>query len=318
MRFSLSTHFRSSAFDCFFRGYSTIFIPPNERESLDGFRTCLSYNDTIKYKHEHSAFGPFREFVLILREGKSELPAAGANFVCYPMISDGILSIHSNYAYVLPAFRRRGYLRSMYMQMARIALSYASEFNYRGTKPRVVIFGEQTDPFRMTLKQFNFDAAIANIDSFSRFLVWSRLGARILDFPYIQPPLSYELSSDHTLFLRVIFIDDGLAPNTSGRRRQLSPQLVKEHLRRFFAVSVLKRGSTLDGHPEILLQFSKLDSVIRQREKLSLYDMPSSKIVSDWKLLLEKSTSSGHINSDIVIGTIFNAPSILELIRVKR
>jgi hypothetical protein len=137
--------------------------------------------------------------------------------------------------------RRRGYFRRLVSDLPRLALDLLLETNAAdlpcewsaksGNGPRqIVIFFEQNDPYRMSREDYELDTKHSGIDQRTRIGVWAQLGARIVDFPYVQPPLTSEQASDHSLVCGVI----GLQEDT------LSACLLHDHLERFFAISVLK------------------------------------------------------------------------------
>src|SRR5690606_33167072 len=92
------------------------------------------------------------------------------------------------------------------------------------------LFVELNDPLLMDARAYALDSEVAGIDQFDRVAVWARLGARILDFDYVQPPLSPGQSADTGLMLGVV---DPPAP-------RLDACILGGHLERFFAISVLK------------------------------------------------------------------------------
>src|SRR5690606_11375482 len=91
---------------------------------------------------------------------------------------------------------------------------------------------ELNDPLLMDAEAYALDSEVAGIDQFDRVAVWARLGARLLDFDYVQPPLSASQFADTSLMLGVV---DPPHP-------ALDACVLGTHLERFFAVSVLKGG----------------------------------------------------------------------------
>jgi hypothetical protein len=67
--------------------------------------------------------------------------------------------------------------------------------------------------------------------------IWSRLGAQVVDFPYVQPPLSAEQQPDHGLIYAAV--------DYPGR--VISAGLLHDHLESFFAISVGKGELGLPG-----------------------------------------------------------------------
>src|SRR3546814_16621290 len=79
------------------------------------------------------------------------------------------------------------------------------------------------------------DTVHSGMDQYDRLAIWGRRGARVVDFHYVQPPLSAENAPTNELILSVI-----------GRSEENLPAaLLRSHMQGFFELSVAK-GSTLD------------------------------------------------------------------------
>src|SRR3546814_13890093 len=77
------------------------------------------------------------------------------------------------------------------------------------------------------------------MDQYDRLAIWGRRGARVVDFPYVQPPLSAENAPNNELILSVI-----------GRSEENLPAaLLRSHLNGFFGISLAK-GGPLDVRSE--------------------------------------------------------------------
>jgi GNAT superfamily N-acetyltransferase len=293
----------------FYQHYATAFVLPDERESLPGFRRCLALNhaagDTL-----HARYGPSREFIAVMRDRRGQV-VAGLNFICFPMpeFAD-TLSVHSIYVFVVPAWRGRGLLRRIYQRMDRLGRAYGVE---HGLTPgaALVFIGEQNDPFRMTLDAFRTDTEATGLNQFDRMARWGRLGARVLDFNYVQPALSDESAPDRTLFLRALFRDEERA----GERppvRELDPGVLREHLSRFFAITVLKGEREPDRQPEILTQMAVLDEAAATGRSILARAMPRPEILDLWKgQSADLLRGSGH-PGDTVIGPLLGIASTPE------
>ena len=109
------------------------------------------------------------------------------------------------------------------------------------------VFIEQNDPFRMSAEAYAHDTRATGIDQLDRLRIWSKLGARIVDFAYVQPALSARQVPDDSLVYALL----------GGRDGPLPAALVAAHLRRFFGISVLK-GAPLDGDATASAQLSAL------------------------------------------------------------
>jgi len=219
--------------DEFFKSYDRAFILPSEKEEWNGFVECLKLNDGDEYSGLATMWGPYREWVLLARSRDADHPVlGGANLICYPLRTAGnsiLLSTHLNYLFIDPEQRGRGYFRRM--------IGACQELVRRSFVPapaagvlQVVMFLEQNDPLKMLPDEYERDSAHSGVDQVDRVRIWRRVGARIVDFPYVQPALSGEQLPDRGLMLSVIGIN-GLT---------LDGCLLNQHLERFFAISVLK------------------------------------------------------------------------------
>jgi hypothetical protein len=99
-----------------------------------------------------------------------------------------------------------------------------------------LIFIEQNDPLLLTPQAYARDNRFSGIDQFDRLRIWHSLGALVLDFPYVQPPLSAQQEADDRLIYSVL----------GAAGPALDACLLERHLRGFFGISVLK-GGALDG-----------------------------------------------------------------------
>jgi len=221
----------------FFAGYDAAFVLPNEKEDLPGFVACLALNSGAEYQRLSALYGPFREVVAIVRDPATGELAAGANFIVFPLRTGGIelLSMNLNYVFVAAGHRRKGHFARLIASLPEIASGYFTEPSGDQAEgwPRLHIFIEQNDPLRMDPADYALDTAHSGIDQLQRIRLWAALGAHIIDFDYVQPGLSADQAPDHSLVYGVL--GAGAAP--------LDACLLREHLIRFFGISVLK-GST--------------------------------------------------------------------------
>ncbi len=223
----------------FFAGYDRSFVLPSEKEELRGFRDCLLLNLSPQRERIEATYGAFREYVLVAKPCGDDPGAqiGGANFICYPLQMNGnkpVLAVNLNYLYVLPEHRGKGWLRRLYAACQNLARQSFRPCN--GGPPTetlpVMTFIEQNDPLKMSAADYARDTEYTGMDQMQRIGLWARMGARILDFDYVQPALSPEQHPDRNLVLAVLGADGAM----------LEPQLLHEHLKRFFAISVLKGG----------------------------------------------------------------------------
>ena len=95
-----------------------------------------------------------------------------------------------------------------------------------------LIFIEMNDPVEMSAEDYARDSDHAGLDQVERLRIWERREARLVVFPYRQPPLSDSQSSDSALLLGVMGATSDALPACA----------FLAHLERFFAVTVLKGG----------------------------------------------------------------------------
>ena len=264
--------------DQFYQDYDAAFVLENEKEGRDGFAECLALNHGAAYVDLSAQFGPFREFVLIARGGDLAPRIGGANFIAMPLQQPGeadatILSVHLNYVFVNAQARHQGHLKRLMRDLPHVALALFAATNASDipgawtaagrastpAAPQTLIFIEQNDPFRMSPEAYALDTRHTGLDQIARISIWSRLGARIVDFPYVQPPLSASQAADETLLLAVLGADGDA----------LSACLVRDHLYRFFGISVLK-GSDPMRQPAAARQLSSLAAACGERKPVHL------------------------------------------------
>jgi GNAT superfamily N-acetyltransferase len=303
----------SPLIDDFYATYCKNFLLPNERETLPGFRQCLAFNDQRRYPELHKKYAPYREYIAVWRDIESGLSVAGANFICFPMPQFGAVTIQSNYVFVDASFRGRGIIRRIYRDMTEPAWEFAESYGLTSRNSALLQFGEQNDPFKMTLEEYQKDSAAADLDQFDRLIVWGKLGTRVIDYPYVQPPLSEEQEADRTLFFRVMF---GAGEDPAAPVRPLDPQVLKEHLRRFFSVSVLKGRLSPSEVPEVAEQFDWLDRKIGAGEQIATYPLPPRDAVAVWKASIAAAFADPKTARDSLVGPILDRSSVPEVARM--
>jgi GNAT superfamily N-acetyltransferase len=291
----------------FYDEYVRVFVLPDERESLSGFRDCLRLNgpdgETI-----HARFGPSREYVGLLRGPGNEI-AAGLNFICFPMPRLGnVMTCHSNYVFILPAWRGRGLLRRIYQIMENVCREYAAVCGLAGNVT-LISFGEQNDPFRMTLEAFERDSEATSINQFDRIAVWRRLGARVLAFPYVQPALSLDGDPDTTLFLRILLSNEARQAKCT-RVLPVDPRIIHEHLLRFFAITVLKGRVAPEDVAVITEQLVSLRKYMETDRAVDAVQLPDEPIISAWKRRTGRLAADVH-DRTVPIGRLIGIPSLI-------
>src|SRR5215467_7456699 len=260
----------------FYSDYDRAFVLENEKEGYDGFVECLKLNDGDAYAALVKRYGPFREFVMVVREPETDVRLGGANFIIFPVSTAGkrnvVLSMNLNYVFVNPEARQKGVFRRLMSDLPQIAYRLFGQSNPRDlpeqgrvraqkrkVQPQVYIFIEQNDPFRMSVEDYDRDTKLTGLDQVARIGLWSRLGAKIVDFPYVQPPLSKDQDANETLAYAVL-----RAPG-----KALDAGLLRAHLERFFGISVLK-GADLSAEPAAAAQLSALTKDGKRNQRVPL------------------------------------------------
>jgi hypothetical protein len=258
----------------FYRDYDGAFVLENEKEGYDGFAECLGLNAGDDYAKLVRRYGPFREFVVVVRDPVTGARLGGANFIIFPVSGAAarelVLSINLNYVFVNGQLRRKGIFRQLMGDLPDLAFRLFAQTNATDLPkarragagdPQVYIFIEQNDPFRMSREDYDRDTQLTGLDQVARIGLWSRLGARIVDFPYVQPPLSKDQDADDTLAYAVLGAPDA----------DLDACLLRSHLERFFGISVLK-GADLSVEPTAAAQLSELALRCKDNRGVPLLD----------------------------------------------
>ncbi|WEK47236.1 MAG: hypothetical protein P0Y56_02835 [Candidatus Andeanibacterium colombiense] len=244
-------------FERFFAAYQQAFTLPDETEDRDGFAACLALNRGQEHARLAARFGEFRELCVIASDAGGMV--GGANFIAIapdPALLGAPVTANLNYLYVCPEARGRGALRRFLAALhRRIGTLFGG-----GERP-VALFIEQNDPFRMSREAYERDSAHSGMDQFDRLRIWLRMDARVVDFPYVQPPLSAEQEADETLIYSVMGI---AAP-------EIPAALLRRHLAAFFGISVLK-GAPLEAVPSAIAQLDALDRMAAAGQGVALLD----------------------------------------------
>lgn len=244
----------TAVFARFFAGFDKAFVLPNEKEDIEGFRTCLALNHGGAYRRLSARYGAYREVVLMAHAGDTDI--GGANFIAIPFDKDTVTA-NLNYVFVAPEARGRGYLG----KICTAVRECVADMFALTSSAQVLIFIEQNDPFRMTAEDYRHDSDFTGLDQFDRLRIWTKLGALAVDFPYQQPPLSVDQDADDTLLYSVL----GATGNT------LDSCILENHLRSFFGVSVLK-GAELTSNAAASELVERLRNPCTEGARISLID----------------------------------------------
>jgi len=249
----------SDLFDAFFAGYDKAFVLPREKESREGFVRCLELNHGAAYQRLSVQYGAYREVCAIAEDSETGLTIGGINFFGMPLTSrsggHGVTA-NLNYIYIHEEARGKGNLSRLFASARELI---AGLFPNEADQMCVLVFIEQNDPFRMSEEDYRRDSTFAGLDQFDRLRMWAKLGARVVDFPYQQPPLAREQDPDDTLIYSVI----------GAHKDSLSAEILEGHLRRFFGVSVLK-GRDLATEPSAQKQLELLRAKMAAGEDVPL------------------------------------------------
>jgi hypothetical protein len=268
-----STGAHDGVLDDFYADYDKAFILSSEKEGYDGFVRCLGLNAGRTYEGLATRFGAFCEYVLTVSDVVTGARIGGANLIAYPISSnsipaDAVLAINLNYVFINAASRGHGYFRRLIRDLplathdllqATHSAELPASWRKIGGAPPTFMFIEQNDPLRMPADDYARDTELTGLDQLARIGIWSRLGANIIDFDYIQPALSTAQSPDENLVLAVL--------GASGEG--LSACLLRQHLLRFFAISVLKGGDPLTD-PTAGPQLAELQRLCDEGRKVNL------------------------------------------------
>src|SRR5262249_55788280 len=274
LTYDASTSVDDGVFRQFFSAYDDAFVLPNEKEGLAGFAECLALNDGCGYNRLCRRYGPFREFIVVVRDRAGNI-VGGLNFIAFPLddqdAGGSSLSLNLNYIFVPPTYRRRGVLKTMMSELPLLALALFGHTNPGDLPPdraasqapgSVYTFIEQNDPYRMTEQDYTLDTQATGLDQLARIALWARQGARIVDFPYVQPALTADSEADRSLVYAVL----------GAGASSLHPTLLRQHLERFFAISVLK-GRDPAGDAEAHSQLSRLVALAANGARVGLLEM---------------------------------------------
>jgi hypothetical protein len=234
------------------------------------------------YETLSTRFGAFREFVLVARDSETGDRIGGANFIALPLnirnqTDSTVLSLNLNYIFINRAVRQHGYLRRLVSDLPDLALqllrvtnpadipsTWTSSRRDRSVGLPIWIFIEQNDPCRMSPQDYELHTKYSGIDQIARIRIWPRRAAKIVDFPYVQPPLSADQQADSHLVYAVL----------GAARDSIDACPLHSNLSRFFGISVLK-GRDPHSESSTREQLSTLDrlcSIPRPVHLLSVGD----------------------------------------------
>lgn len=243
---------QSAVFAAFFEGYDASFVLPDEKEDEAGFVRCLDLNEGAARQDIVARYGDFQEICLVAHD-RAGACVGGANFIAMP--HNGLISANLNYIYILATERRKGHFTRL---AAGVREMVATLF---GAGAATLVFIEQNDPFAMSEEAYARDTEFTGLDQLHRLRIWANAGARVVDFPYVQPPLSPGQAADEALLFSVYGAEGDALP----------AKVLHDHLRYFFGISVLK-GAPLADSPVAADQVAALAQLAANGERIALID----------------------------------------------
>lgn len=262
LRVRASTH-EDAVFERFHRAYDRAFVLANEKEGRAGFVECLALNHGDAAAALLARYGPFREWVLVLERDGAVV--GGANLLCHLQADAAGRALgvdqNLNYVFVDAGHRGHGHLHDLVAAVRAVARRSFPDALAEADAVPDRVFMEINDPLRVNDADYAADTAAAGLDQFDRVSIWARLGARIIDFPYVQPALSAGQAPAHDLLMAVL----GVAAD------DLDACLLQRHLARFFGISVLK-GADPHGNLEAAKQLRACATDCASGRHLALLD----------------------------------------------
>jgi len=205
----------------FYSAYKKVFTLREEQESYSGFKRVMGFNKRKDLKEKYGFF----EEVIINYLLKGEVIAA-VNFSVYSMPSFikkryGIdATSHIIYIFVDKKYREHGLGSRLLLDAEKTARKIM--------KGKTMFFIDENNPRKMSIKERKESYRCGTSEK-KRILWWENHGFKELDFNYIQLPLGLKEKACKYLMLAV-----------RTRKNNIPSEIVKEHLERYFSLSVLK------------------------------------------------------------------------------
>ena len=228
----------------FYDLYKQVFTLADEREPLEGFTAVLALNEDGPAQRE---FGPFHELMLVARDPRSLEIVAAVNFTLYAYPDRAYAfdaSCQMHFLMVREDMRGLGIGNSLIGEVEKAITAFVRTHGGLAC-PRAFMTCEQNNPALMTRDEILADARAALIHPYARMDWWRERGFRRLDFRYMQPPLS----PDHA---PCTYLDYYARPSnaTSETITSIPSDVLIEHLRRFFFISVGKLAFDMNANPQ--------------------------------------------------------------------
>jgi GNAT superfamily N-acetyltransferase len=244
----------------FYGLYEQIFTLSDEREPLEGFANVLAYNGDNAIQKD---FGPFHEPIIVACDPRTGEIVAAVSFTLYAYPGRAYsfdASCQMHFLMVREDMRGLGIGSHLIEEVEKAIAAFASEHCGLAC-PRAFITCEQNNPVRMTKDEILADARAALIHPYARMKWWRRRGFKRLDFRYMQPPLS----PDHAPCTYLDYYARS-SNGTSETVTSIPSDVLIEHLRRFFFISVGKLAFDMDANP----QWQAVRLALRRVESITL------------------------------------------------
>lgn len=228
----------------FYELYAQVFTLADEREPIEGFASVLTFNEDAAVQRE---FGPFYEPILVASDPRNGEIVAAVNFTLYAYpgsVYSFDASCQMHFLMVRENMRGLGIGGRLISEVEKAIGAFAQR-HCGLPQPRAFITCEQNNPARMSQDEILADARAALIHPYMRMNWWRQRGFRRLDFNYMQPPLSPEHAP--CAYLDYYARPSNATPETIT---SIPADVLTEHLRRFFFVSVGKLAFNMNDNPQ--------------------------------------------------------------------
>ena len=271
-----------------YRIYALCFPDESEREEEAEFLNILNMNDDDTLQ---KSLGPWKEAIFAIRDGQTGRIVGGLNFgmtFLKPQHDETAASMFAAtvqvpYLFIDPAFRGDGQT-DIVVLVARPVLTAIRnwvdekllEIGIDAKKKEILLFFEANDPTRMTLAQRRDDKANAQIDPWLRYAIWAKY-AQPLNFEYVRATFHPSKKPVEYLDLFCMALGSAKAPDFRRRVKPIPAVLLREHLRRFFSISVLK-GEDANQNSYFIKQRNVLDECNKSRMPLRFLEEDDDKL----------------------------------------
>lgn len=231
------------------------YFPEDELETLEGFVGIMLRNSDAEMQEKYVGF---REKLMFVKSKENGDVVGGTNFGMFVgnnAAENNAVTTHAVYTFVPPEYRRMGMAGSLANMRFTETHAFAAEKGVPDAD--VFVFSEQNSPLKMTPIEYVEDTAMA-IDPVDRLKTWQRVGYMKTGFTYVQPSLGEGLDAVEMLDLHT-----HIEPDVRAHYGEvgLKPAVVKEHLRMFMELSVLKEEGSFAQDEYCVAMAKQLDGL---------------------------------------------------------